>query len=76
MSGDWGFYYTSTSNLRKIKEAMVRVSVLNDQHRVAVTENADKLLQFIEETPKSFSWKMRSRTGTSKPWYNEVSDWA
>jgi hypothetical protein len=76
MSGDWGFYYTSTSNLRKIKEAMVGVPVLNDQHRVVVTENANKLLQYIEETPKSFSWKMRSRTGTSKPWYNEVSDWA
>ena len=30
-SDDWGFYYTATTNLKKIKEAMGGVSVLNDE---------------------------------------------
>jgi hypothetical protein len=73
---DWGFYYTATSNLKRIKEAMAGVKALTDDHRAIIAEKVDYFLKFIEDTPKSGRWKSRAKTGTSKPWYQEVSDWA
>ncbi len=35
MSDDWGFYYTATTNLGKVKEATARVKALNDDQRQA-----------------------------------------
>jgi hypothetical protein len=76
MSDDWGFYYTSTQNLEKIKSASIDVPVLTDQHRLAIAQNADRIIQAIENAPKSGKWKGRAKVGTKKTWYNEVSDWA
>jgi hypothetical protein len=76
MSDDWGFYYTSTMNLEKIKLASSAVPILTDHHRLAIAQNADRIIQAIENAPKSGKWKGRAKVGTKKPWYNEVSDWA
>jgi hypothetical protein len=75
MSDDWGFYYTSTMNLGKVKTAVDGVAALSDPHRSKIRENADIILRYIENAPKSGRWKGRAKTGTSKLWYNEVSDW-
>jgi hypothetical protein len=75
-SDDWGFYYTATNNLKKIKEAMAGVKALDDNQRAVIADKVDYCLKFIEDTPKSGKWKGRAKTGTSKPWYNEVADWA
>jgi hypothetical protein len=75
MSDDWGFYYTSTMNLVKIKSATSVVVVLNDQHVSIISSKVDQLLQAIEKAPKSGKWKSRAKVGNKKPWYNEVSDW-
>ena len=72
---DWGFYYTATNNLRKIKEASLGVKALSDEQRRTIAEKADLLLKHIEDAPKSGKWKGRAKTGTSKPWYQEVADW-
>jgi hypothetical protein len=76
MSDDWGFYYTATQNLAKIKTATEGVAALTPEHRAAIRENADRILKHLEETPKTGKWKARAKTGTQKPWYNEVSDWS
>jgi hypothetical protein len=76
MSDDWGFYYTSTTNLDKIKSASGIVSALTDQHRAIIAMKADQLIRAIENEPKTGKWKGRAKVGTKKPWYNEVSDWA
>jgi hypothetical protein len=73
---DWGFYYTATMNLHKVKEAMNGVKVLNAEQRKTIADKVDHFLKYIEDTPKSGKWKGRAKTGTSKPWYKEVSDWA
>ena len=73
---DWGFYYTATINLKRIKEAMAGVKALTDDHRAIIAEKVDYFLKFIEDTPKSGKWKSRAKAGTGKPWYQEVSDWA
>jgi hypothetical protein len=75
-SDDWGFYYTATTNLKKVKEGMTGVKVLSDAHRMIIGEKVDQFLKIIEDTPKSGKWKSRAKIGTSKPWYQEVADWA
>jgi hypothetical protein len=75
MSEDWGFYYTSTTNLARVKTAVNNVAVLFEPHRAIIREKADLILQAIEEAPKSGKWKGRAEVGIKNPWYNEVSDW-
>lgn len=74
-SEDWGFYYTATNNLRKIKEAMSGVKALLDPQRTTIAEKVDTLLKSIEDVPKGGKWKRREKVGTSRPWYQEITDW-
>ena len=76
MANDWGFYYTSTTNLKRVKEAMEKVPALTAEHRAVIGERADQIIKAIEDVPKSLKWKWRARTGVKQLWYNEVSDWA
>jgi len=76
MADDWGFYYTTTTNLGRVKNAMQGVAVLSDEMRQVISQKADTISDAIEKEPKSWKWKLRARTGTKKIWYNEVSDWA
>lgn len=75
MTEDWGFYYTSTMNLAKIKTASRSVKVLTDEQRSIIDKKADQIIDTIEKAPKSGKWKSREKVGTKKIWYNEVSDW-
>jgi hypothetical protein len=75
-SDDWGFYFTATTNLKRIKETLAGVKALTDDQRTIISEKVDYFLKFIEDTPKSGKWKNRAKTGTSKLWYQEVADWA
>ncbi|UCD26117.1 MAG: hypothetical protein JSV75_04200 [Candidatus Bathyarchaeota archaeon] len=80
---DWGFWYTATTNLKKIKgfvsemnklgpEAEIDASRFGKIDREEITEKIEELLERIDREPKSFKWKMRSRVGTTKRWYNPV----
>jgi hypothetical protein len=75
MSDDWGFYYTSLMNLNKVQAAVYGVPVLSDQNRILIKEKAETIIEIIENKPKSGKWKGRAKTGTSKMWYKDVSDW-
>jgi hypothetical protein len=75
MSNDWGFYYTSTMNLKKVKDAVDNVKALTDENRITIRAQADLIINYIEIAPKSFGWKLRANTGAKKIWYNEVQDW-
>jgi len=75
MSDDWGFCYTATTNLGKIKDSSSSVSVLTADHRERIKENADRILLAIENIPKTGGWKRRAKVGTNKIWYNEIADW-
>jgi hypothetical protein len=74
-SDDWGFYYTATTNLSKIKNAMERVVALSEDYRVTIRTKVDNILAYLEKAPKSGKWKSREKVGVKKIWYNEVSDW-
>jgi hypothetical protein len=55
---------------------MSGIKALSDEQRNSIGAKVDTLLKLLEEIPKSGKWKARAKTGTSKPWYKEVADWA
>lgn len=83
LSADWGFWYTATTNLKKIKrfiseidklgaEAQIDPKSLEKEDKEEIAQKIEALLERIEKEPKSFGWKMRSKAGTMKKWYNPV----
>jgi hypothetical protein len=73
LSEDWGFYYTVTTNLQKLKEyagAYFARTGTTD----TVSKKIDDLLQSIEAHPKGFKWKMRAKIGNRQKWYNDVDE--
>lgn len=75
LSGDWGFYYTVTTNLRKVKENFLsQFEQLSEADRKLVGQRIDDLLGLIERKPKSMGWKVRARIGTRQRWYRDVEE--
>lgn len=74
LSRNWGFYYTVTTNLNRVKENSRRYEALTEVDHKYVTTKIDELLQVIEKEPKSLGWKMRAKIGTRKKWYTEVGE--
>jgi len=72
MSKDWGFYYTMTTNLNKVKNLVGEFPALSEQQRQIVVGKADQILGSLEAAPKSRSWKLRARIGPSKKWYKDI----
>lgn len=75
MAEDWGFYYTSILNLNKIQAAVHGIPALSPSERITINDKAEAIINRIESEPKSGKWRGRAKTGTSKIWYKEVSDW-
>jgi hypothetical protein len=74
MAKDWGFYYTSTSNLKNVKSHLGNYEALSLGDRDIISGRIDQLLDMIEKEPKSVGWKLRARVGTKKQWYNDVEE--
>jgi hypothetical protein len=74
MSNDWGFYYTVTTNLRKVADKLGTYQELKQEDRDDVNGKIQKLLKVIDDQPKTLGWKMRAKVGTSKKWYRDVEE--
>jgi hypothetical protein len=75
MSKDWGFYYTTTTNLGKIRKGLERYKDLfSAQDNQNIQERITQLEQMIESAPKSLKWKARAAIGTRVQWYNDVEE--
>lgn len=83
LAADWGFWYTATTNLRKIHkfvseleryspDAGIDPKQISVEDRREIAAKIETLLKAINDEPKSFGWKMRAKIGTSKKWYNPV----
>jgi len=83
LSEDWGFWYTAITNLKKINrfvseidklgaEAEIDPKRFEKEDREEIVGKIETLLGRIDREPKSFKWKMRSKVGTTKRWYNHV----
>ena len=73
---DWGFWYTATTNLGRVKEHCDKVGALSTAQREQIKARCDQFLARIEAEPKSKGWHKRAKKGTEKIWYNTgFSDW-
>ncbi|MDI6690534.1 MAG: hypothetical protein QME50_01520 [Candidatus Bathyarchaeota archaeon] len=83
LSQDWGFWYTATTNLKKLEkfiseidklgpEAEIDPKQIENNDREEISRKIKTLLERIEKEPKSLGWKMRAKIGTKKRWYNPV----
>jgi len=62
---DWGLCRTITQNLVGVREHLGRYEVDTE----VVEARLDALLERVEGTPKSRSWKLRAKIGDRKRWY-------
>jgi hypothetical protein len=74
VSEDWGLYYTSTTNLGKVKQWVQRYEVIDNTTRQNVEDKLDIITHRMEGQPKSRRWKLRARIGTRVKWYSDVGD--
>jgi hypothetical protein len=72
LSEDWGFYYTVTTNLKKVSESLARFDCLTEEDREDVSLKVARMLQYIESASKSRGWKARALLGPRKKWYNDL----
>jgi hypothetical protein len=83
LAQDWGFWYTATTNLKKLKkftsemdklgvEAEINPKLIEKEDRKEIAGKIEALLERVDSEPKPFGWKMRAKVGTKKRWYNPV----
>jgi hypothetical protein len=74
LASEWGFYYTVTMNLSKVKNYVEKFPWVSQEDAGLVKTRIDKLLECIEREPKSMGWKMRAKVGPKKKWYRDVEE--
>ena len=76
LGDDWGFWYTATTNLDRVKEHVGNVDALSDEQKAKIRQVADQVRARIDAEPKTKGWEKRAKKGTKKIWYNTgFSDW-
>jgi hypothetical protein len=65
---DWGLWRTITGNLDRC-EQLLDDYALPEPERTRVRDRLRAVLRRIEEAPKSRGWKLRSKIGERKRWY-------
>jgi hypothetical protein len=75
MASDWGFYYTSTTNLKRVRDEFLdQFDLIPEAERRLACGRMDEMLKRIEAAPKSLQWKLRSQVGTRIKWYKDVGE--
>ncbi|MGA2462427.1 MAG: hypothetical protein ABSF82_13500 [Candidatus Bathyarchaeia archaeon] len=74
LSGDWGFYYTMTTNLQKIESGLAQLVELSVDDRADISGKIEELLAAIEKEPKALSWRLRAKVGPKGKWYKDVEE--
>ena len=71
LAKDWGFYYTVTSNLKKVEDALDQPN-MTSHDKETVKGRIEEILECMEKVPKDLSWRIRAKVGTKKKWYTEI----
>ena len=75
LSSDWGFYYTATTNLKRVRDEFLdQYTLIPEADRRLARGRMDDMLDRIEAAPKSLQWKMRAQVGTRMKWYKDVGE--
>jgi hypothetical protein len=73
LAADWGFFYTVTTNLGKLR-AKLASEALEPAQREVIDRRVQELESIIEKEPKTSKWKLRARIGPRVKWYQEVQE--
>lgn len=73
-SNDWGWWRTGTMNLHNILKYSNYCDKLSTEEKTTVNKKVNSILDTLEKTPKSLKWKMRSKIGDKKKWYDDVEE--
>ncbi len=68
-AADWGLWRTFTANLDALGDHVGHYDLQEDGKR-RIADRIRALQERIEQEPKSFGWKMRSKIGDRKRWYD------
>jgi hypothetical protein len=74
MRKDWGFYYTTRANLRKVADSLAGYPALPADVAGTVRDRLGRLDDAIERAPKTPRWKLRARVGSRVKWYEDVEE--
>ncbi len=74
LASDWGFCYTVTRNLEKLRHHVADYGALDAEQWNTVNRRISELENLIEEEPKTRGWKLRARIGPRVKWYQEVAE--
>ena len=74
MAGEWGFYHTFTTNLKRVLNYINEFPTVTEDQGSIIRSRIEELLDAIEETPKPLMWRIRAKIGTRVIWYQEVAE--
>jgi hypothetical protein len=74
LANDWGWYYTVTTNLEKMKNYVDALPMLSSDEKQIVKGRISTLSERIEKENKSMKWKFRAKAGPKVKWYADVDD--
>jgi len=72
LSKDWGLWYTTTLNLKKIEHLLPQLHSVTEEERTLILSRGRQLLDRVEREPKTQTWKLRAIIGPKKRWYQHV----
>ena len=67
-AADWGLWRTFTANLQDAGERLERYD-LPEEGKQRIAGRLQELQERIDQEPKSLAWKLRSKIGDRKRWY-------
>ncbi len=73
-SRQWGFYKTVLQNLKNLEVLINTVVANNHSGSDKVTKKIESIIDTLQNSPKSLSWKTRALLGSKVKWYNEVDE--
>jgi hypothetical protein len=71
---EWGLWRTTTMNLDKVKQLAQHYSQLDDEQKLHVTTQVDRILSRLNDEPKPLAWRIRARVGDRVKWYKDVDE--
>jgi hypothetical protein len=66
---DWGLQHTLEKTIEKLREEENLSRLAAENPRYALADQLDALAEALLNAPKSTSWKLRSKIGEHKRWY-------
>jgi len=74
LSADWGFWRTVTGNMEKAELLSGQIDIFTAADKADIRQKLTAIRRYIEQTPKTLAWKMRSKIGDKLKWYKDVDE--